>query len=397
MSDWITVDDALEVILESVKTREAETLPLSGCLHRILASPILSPIHLPPFTNSAMDGFAFTWNEEWEKPLKIVGLSAAGTPFDGQVHAGEAIRIMTGAEVPSSCDTVIPIENTTYENDEVRLNAQTKQGAHIRKKSSYLSKGKTALHAYTKIDSGVISILASFGIDEVPVLKQPVVSIITTGDELVPVDQTPGKGQIRNSNLYMLEALIREAGATPIALPITPDDPKSVRDVFESAIVSSDIVMSVGGVSVGEFDFVRDTILEFSDTSQFWKVQMKPGKPLTYGRAGQTHLLGFPGNPMASFVSFHIFGNALIRKMLNLESDENIETHIASESLSSTPKRREYISGYIMTQEEERRFMRIGTQSSGDPTAMAGCTALAIFEVGESGCERGEKIRVQIL
>lgn len=399
MNTWINVEDALEVILDSVTSLDPVEVSISKAANRVLADPIISPIDLPPFDNSAMDGFAFANPQDWKTPMKCVGTSAAGTPYEGTVEKGQAIRIMTGALVPTDCDSVMPVENTSFDDtaNTVSFTEQPTLGAHIRKKASYLAEDAITISSGTVIDAGIVSILASFGRSRVLVRAKPRVSIITTGDELVPVDVQPGKGQIRNSNAHMLEALIESVGATPIRYEITPDDPVAIKKRFEEAIVNSDIVLSVGGVSMGDFDFVRDTILELTDSPSFWKVQIKPGKPLTYGRKGKTHLLGLPGNPMSSFVSFHMFAKPLIDRLLGKQETNKNMILRCGEDYKSTPKRREYMSGRIEYSDGGPTFFRIGTSSSGDPTGMAGCTVFGISPIGQAFVEAGSLIKVQAL
>ncbi len=399
MNTWISVEDALEVILDSVVPLLHEKVSITNALSRILASPVESPIDLPPFDNSAMDGFTFANPKDWTLPMKCVGTSAAGSPYMGSIKKGEAIRIMTGAVVPDGCDTIMPVENTSYEdeNNEVSLSEEPVLGAHIRKKASYLKRENVSITAGTSIDPGIISMLASFGVSEVDAVIKPRVSIITTGDELVPVDVVPRPGQIRNSNAHMLEALIQSVGATAIRYEITRDDPAAIKARFEEAVKDSDVVLSVGGVSMGDFDFVRDTILELTNSPAFWKVKVKPGKPLTYGRIENTHLLGLPGNPMSSFVSFHLFAKPLISRLLGKNETKQYTMARCGEDYKSTPKRREYMSGRLEYTDGGPVFYRIGTSSSGDPTGMAGCKVFGISPIGEALVGAGSSIKIEML
>lgn len=213
MNTWITVEDALAVILDSVESLEIEHVSITESSNRILGESVFSPLDLPPFDNSAMDGFAFANPDDPSLPMKCIGTSAAGIPFDTEIKSGQAIRIMTGAMVPDDCDTIVPVENTSFDeaSQTVSFNSPPILGTHIRKKATYLARDAVAIERGTVLDPGFISMLASFGHDRVSVARKPRVSIITTGDELVPVDAQPAKGQIRNSNAHMLEALIENA------------------------------------------------------------------------------------------------------------------------------------------------------------------------------------------
>ena len=399
MSEWITVEQALQTILGSAIALGEEEVALSASKRRILARAISSPIDLPPFDNSAMDGFAFLHSETWKDPLEIVGTSSAGGPFHGSIQPNQAIRIMTGAPVPDICDTVVPIELTSEENNHLWLNEAIAKGSHIRKKSTYLSKGKPALDAHIEIDPGAISVLSSFGYSTVPLVRRPIVAILTTGDELVPIDQEPGEGQIRNSNAHMIEALVEEAGCVAKRYAITPDRKQAVQDNFKKAIQEADIVLSIGGVSMGDFDFVRETILELTNSNSFWKVQIKPGKPLTYGRSGNTHLIGLPGNPMSSFVSFHVFAKPLIDRLLGRSLAPHIANILCADSYKSTPRREEYFAGRVELIDGKEHFVNISGQknSSGNPCGMTGCTHFAISPVGENMLEKGTYVQVLTL
>lgn len=395
MTDWISVDEASSIILSSAQTNQAENVGLEKAGGRVLARDYVATIDSPPFTNSAMDGVAFRYEDYTsDGDLKLVGTIAAGDdPSTVRCEPNNVFKIMTGAPLPSGLDSVVMREHV-FENDGVvKFSGDVTQGMNVRRQGIYVRSGESTIASGTKVDAGVVSLLATYGFSEVEVVRLPRVTIITTGSELVPITEAPGPGQIRNSNAWMLAELCRQCGVQPIVSPIIVDEADAVRAAFTKAVEASDVVVSVGGVSVGDFDFVGPTITELSDDVSFWRIKMKPGKPLTHGKVGGTHLVGLPGNPMSCFVTFNVFVAPLLKKLSGQTTAPRLVQVKNAQALSSTPKRREYITGRI----ESGRFVRIGEQSSGDVSAMAGCTALAIVEEGESAVEADELIDVLLI
>jgi len=401
MQKFISVDDAKEQILGTPNLVGVERVMLSAANGRRLAETILATEDSPPFDNSAMDGFAL--NGALLKPhvsYPIVGESAAGRPFVGALPVGSAIRIMTGAQLPTAADTVIVREVATVEDESVTFSEVPVRGANIRTKGSAMALDELVLDVGSKIGPGEIGLLASFQRATVSVFRKPVVAVLTTGDELVEVGGVRKEAQIVNSNAYMLRALLEDEGCDPFVFPIIPDQLEATRDAFKKAINTADVVISVGGVSVGDYDWVKTVLDEVSEGAEFWKIQMKPGKPLAYGKASNgVALLGLPGNPVSAFVCYQQFVGPLLR-MIQGVPRQNAELRQVEASCStairSTPKRRHYVTGTLKFTPEPV-FTPFHDLSSGNLVAIGGINALAIVELGVSTIGVGETCLVDIL
>ncbi len=327
----ISIEQAREAILERLTTLPAEPVSLWAARGRVLATDVVAGHDVPPFRNSAMDGYAVQSNDlagaSREHPifLRVVGESAAGTPLPGQVGKGEAVRIMTGAPVPAGADAVVRFE----ESSEGWLEATRPRpplvafcqapapGDNVRAAGEDLRAGERVLAAGTALRPAQIGILASLGWAEVPVICRPRVAILATGDELVPADAPLEPGKIRNSNEYTLAALAEEAGAAPVPLGIAGDNVASLSAKLREGLDAGvDLFVTSAGVSVGDYDIVKD-VLAAEGEMHFWQVAIKPGKPLAFGLLHDgdrpVPLLGLPGNPVAAMVAFHVFAAPALR------------------------------------------------------------------------------------
>jgi molybdopterin molybdotransferase len=270
---------------------------------------------MPRYDNSAMDGFAINeFPENIEAGLSIVGASYAGHPFAGQIRPGEAVRITTGAAMPVGAGAVVPIEDTIEKNDKVFLNETPKQGQHVRYAGEEYRAEEILVDPATRLKAGEIALLASAGVQQVCVYPRLRVAVISTGDELVKLGQTPGPGQIINSNLHFLRTRLFECGCTPICLDIGADDQKTLGQLIDQAI-DADLIITTGGVSVGEKDYVQTTLQKRNFEKIFWKVAIKPGKPLLFGKIDDTPFLGLPGNPAATAATFELFVKPAIKRL----------------------------------------------------------------------------------
>lgn len=408
MEEFISVDDAQQRILSRIGRTHPERITLTNASGRTLALTINAPEDSPRFDNSAMDGYAVRFEDLAKLPRTLVvsDTVAAGAVSNQTLQAGQAMRIMTGAPIPPGADTVVQQELCTREGDNVIIRElpNDQQGANIRYAGTYMKTGQPVVRHGSVISPADIGILATFRHSTVTVYRKPVVAILSTGDELLEIDQTPGPGQIVNSNAYMLEALVHQAGAIPLVLPIARDQREDILAAFKNAINSADIVVSSGGVSVGDFDFVREVLDELSGGMEFWRIRLKPGKPLAFGIANNeraTPIIGLPGNPASSFVGFHLFVKPAIAIASGQSIDQVMPATIRAK-LSATAHgargRRAYISGRLQFQTgSDAIFTPGGDQSSGNAALFCGSNALGFVEEGVRELHAGDSIDVILL
>ena len=313
----IPVNEAMELALALAGPVVGEEVSLAEAYGRVLAEPAVARLTQPPFNNSAMDGYALR-RADADKPLRVVGEVAAGRPWDGKLAPGEAVRIFTGAPVPDSADWVVIQENTQRDGDMVTV---TDPGTHsnIRLKGHDFHEG-SVVEAGHRLSAADLGLLAAMNVPRVTVARRPRVAILPGGDELVPPGTTPGPGQIICSNDLAVAALVAEVGAIPQILPIARDTEESLRASLEGAS-GADLIVTIGGASVGDHDLVGRVTGAMGMELAFYKVAMRPGKPLVAGRLGASAMLGLPGNPVSSIVCGILFLQPLLRRMMGLSSD----------------------------------------------------------------------------
>jgi molybdopterin molybdotransferase len=294
----------MRAVLERVPRLPAETVALDDACGRVLAADVIAARALPGFDNSAMDGYAAR-AAELPGTLPIAGVVAAGAPRGEPVPPGAAVRIFTGAPLPPELDTVVIQEDARAEGDRVELPAAP-PGDHVRRAGEDLAIGERVLAAGARLGPWDLGVLAALGVARVPVARAPRVALIATGDELVDVEAAPGPGQLVDSSMHALGALVREAGGRADRLGIARDDPAAIRRMIEAA-AAYDAVITTGGVSVGDRDHVRAALAEAGVALELWKVAMKPGKPFSFGMRGQAPVFGLPGNPVSTVVGFELF------------------------------------------------------------------------------------------
>jgi molybdopterin molybdotransferase len=312
----LTVEEAIEQILARVQPLETEQVPLLGSLGRVLAQPVVSLREIPPWPNSSMDGYALRAGDARQAgvSLRVVMQIAAGVLPSTPITSGEAARIFTGAPLPSGADAVIPQEDVRADGDRVTLTRPVPPGECVRPAGEDVRPGETVLEPGRLIASPEIGMLATLGRTQVRVYRRPRVAILSTGDELAELGAEPGPGQIPNTNSYTLMAQVLEAGAEPINLGVARDR----RDDIEARLAwgqAADVLLSSAGVSVGDYDFVKDAFTKLGATLHLWKVAMRPGKPITFGSLGDRPVFGLPGNPVSAMVTFELFVRPALRKM----------------------------------------------------------------------------------
>jgi len=313
----ITVDQALSVVLDRVEGLSSETVDLEYAHRRVLAEDVIADIDLPPFDRARMDGYAVRSFDVAVAParLRVIGEVPAGARFDGEIHSGEAVKIFTGAPIPDGADAVQKVEVTQADGDTVEITEPVSQGQFITPRASEIAAGEIVARAGHEVGAAEEAVLASFGYSSVRVGRRPRVAVLSTGSELVDVSTRPSAAQIRNSNTYTLAAYAAQAGAVVDRLGIVKDTPEATRDALTRASDNCDIVITSGGVSMGDYDLVKAALLEIGAEIYFDKVIIRPGKPIVFARLGSTFFFGLPGNPVSTSVTFNVFVRPAIRRM----------------------------------------------------------------------------------
>lgn len=401
----LAVADAQAAILERMITLDHERIDLISALGRVLAEPMYADRDAPPFANSAMDGYAVLVadlnNASTENPvaLQIIERVAAGAVPQHQLRPGSAIRIMTGAQVPANAGAVVPFEETdegqpNAQTEVVRMFQPTQHGNNIRPAGEDMQAGSLVLAAGQVLNAGSIGVLATIGAAQVPVFRQPRVAIIATGDELVDVGIEPKAGQIRNSNGYANAAQVREAGAIPIMLPIVPDNADALRATLAQAVAQADVLLTSGGVSVGDYDLVKQILNEVGKL-EFWRVRMRPGKPLAFGSIDGKPIFGLPGNPVSAMVCFELFVRPALRKIGGYQQllRPSVWAKLLDADLESN-ERRQYLRVIVKSSATGLTAELTGAQGSGLVSSMARANGLLIVPEAGRGIVRGEMAEV---
>jgi molybdopterin molybdotransferase len=366
----LSIEQALSRILAHVPANATERLPIQSAFGRILAEPVVTQTHLPPWDNSAMDGYAVR-SEDVPGKLRVLETVAAGAVPTLTVEPGTATRIMTGAPLPLGADSIVMVEDTETEGDHVRILVSARKGQHIRRCGSDVTAGTEVLSVGKILTPGAIGLCAAVGVPNVRVSVRPRVAILSTGDEIVESGRPLSPGQIWSSNPRALGALVEQAGAVPVDLGNVRDDPAALEAAFREAL-RCDVVVSTGGVSVGDFDFVKEVMAGLGVEMDFWKVWMKPGKPLAFGTLGSRPVFGLPGNPVSCMVNFLQFVRPVLRKMMG--DPRPFLPVLRAEMRKSArrkPDRPELIRVRLQHDGEQLWAEVVGHQGSGNLAAMA--------------------------
>jgi molybdopterin molybdotransferase len=408
MSDeqLLTVEQAQAAVLEHIAVIGVERVALSQALGRLVVEPIVSPCDNPPWDNSAMDGFALRYadiaeaTEDAPVALTVIEDIPAGKVGQKVVGAGQAARIMTGAPTPEGADTVVPVEDTRSTPDRVEVLDPPPSGSHIRRRGEDMREGETLIDAGTECGPGEIGVLASVQRTFVPVYRRPTVAVISTGDELVEIDQPLGPGQIVNSNSASLAALATACGAVPVVLPIAVDQEQSIRASVETAL-RSDLVISSGGVSVGDYDYVKKVLDDMGAREILWRVAMKPGKPLYFATIAGTPYFGLPGNPVSSMMSFLQFVRPAIRKASGYSAKGLLLPETRARMIHEVYNRgdrRRYLRAHLRLDDQGRLQADTSHRDQGSHvlTSMLGVDGLVVLEP-EVRAAVGDSVRVQLV
>jgi molybdopterin molybdotransferase len=313
----LSVDDAVACILDGVEVKDSARVPLAQAARRVLAESVAATLTQPPFDASAMDGYAVRSADLVRIPvvLKLIGESRAGQSFDGTLEAGSCVRIFTGAPLPVGADTIVIQENTAADAGAITVLSASDPGSNIRSRGFDFAEGQVLITAGRRLDARAILLAAAMGHGTLAVRRKPVVAILATGDELVEPGQTPGPDQIVSSNPYGLAAMIAAAGGEPRLLGIAGDTRAALEEKIAAA-GDADVLVTIGGASVGDHDLVGPVLQARGMALDFWKIAMRPGKPMLFGRMGSQRVLGLPGNPVSAMICARVFLVPLIERLL---------------------------------------------------------------------------------
>ena len=376
----IPVGEALARVLEATPVLGAERTAILAALGRVAAADVVSRRIVPAAPYSAMDGYAVRHGDVSAAPahLRIVAVEPAGTVVTTAVERGTAVKLFTGSVIPPGADAVVRIEDCEEEGDRLLVRAPVPLGANIRAAGEDVEPGQVVLARGTVVGPADVGVLASVGRSSVLVHQRPRVAILSTGSELVEVDDVPGPGQVVNSNAYGLAAAVREAGGEPVVLPIAPDRLDEIRASVAQA-ARADVVVSTGGVSVGDLDFVKDALEAASFERLFWRVAQKPGKPLLFGRLAERPFFGLPGNPVSALVCFALYVRPALRR---LQGHRRVHLPVVRARLAAPVRKTRGLTEFVRVSLSDGPDGAIATaarsQSSGALSALGGGAGLLV-------------------
>ena len=399
----VSVDEALSRILNRIQILGFEKVDIITSLGRIIGEDIFVPRDIPPLDNSAMDGYAVRATDikgaSRKNPisLKVIEELPAGALPQMSVTKGEAVRIMTGAPIPKGADTVVMVEDTEKVGEGVRVFQGIPPGENIRRAGEDVKKNDRVISKGAVIRAAEVGMLASVGRAFVSVHQRPVVAILCTGDELVDVDEGIADHKIVSSNSYTLSAQVMECGALPLQLGIAKDDPTEIKEKLREGL-RADVILSSAGVSVGDYDLVKDILREIGFEMDFWGVAIRPGQPLAFGTTHGKPTFGLPGNPVSSMVSFEQFVRPSLLKMMGHKNifRPSVEA-VLKEGISKKPGRRHFMRAKLSLEEGRYVVTTTGPQGSGILNSMVEANSLVIVPEEVTEIKAGEKVRVQIL
>lgn len=397
----LSVADALSRLLDGVGPLEPENAGLHEAAGRVLAEPIAALRTQPPFDASAMDGYAVRAADIETVPalLRLVGEAPAGRPFAGTVGNGEAVRIFTGAPLPDGADTILIQENARrVDQDTVEATEPTARGRHIRKKGLDFVEGEALLPAGRKLDPAALSLAAAANHAALPVVRRPRVALIATGDELVLPGGRTGPGQIIASNAYGIAAIVEAAGGQVDDLGIVPDKRAAIRASVDAALSNgADAIVSIGGASVGDHDLMREVLVGMGMELDFWKIAMRPGKPLMFGRFGKVRVLGLPGNPVASLVCSHLFVKPLVAKLAGSEAAYDFRDGVLGADMAANDLREDYVRARTRTDGSRLVATPFAIQDSSMLRTLADAGGLIVRPPHAPAALAGDPCRVLVL
>ncbi len=393
-------EQAMENMLALITpVKDVETISITSALNRILAENVISPINVPPHNNSAMDGYAFAASalSDNNRTLTLAGRSMAGAPFDGVCQQGQCIRIMTGAKMPTGCDSVEMQENCQVNGDQITFAQAKKLGSHVRNAGEDIAIGQTVFtkgHRITAVDLGM---LASLGVEKINVVRKLKVALISTGDELKAPGQALSEGDIYESNAHFLSGLLAKLNIEVIDFGIIEDDKAAIENAFKQADALADAVISSGGVSVGDADYTKE-VLESLGQIDFWKIAIKPGKPFAFGTLSNSVFFGLPGNPVSALVTAHQLALPALVKMQNAQAIKRVSIKVKTASdLKKSPGRLDFQRGVLSVNEQgETVVTSTGSQGSGILSSIAKANCYIVLEACRGKVAAGEMVNVEL-
>ena len=372
---------------------DVERKPLSRALGRVLAEDVVAAIALPGFDNSAMDGFALR-SADGDTPRRLVGEQFAGATVGIAVAAGECLRITTGAALPAGADAVVMKENARIEGDLVAFTQAAIAGQHVRRRGEDVAVGDTVLRAGAVLDASKLSLAAALGHHDLPVRRRPTVAVFTTGDELRAPGQPLAPGEIYDSNRVLLQALLIAEGYEPVAWPVLPDDPDAMAGALKDAAFSFDLVLTCGGVSAGEKDFLP-AFLQREGQVHFWKVLMRPGMPVLFGRLGGAHFLGLPGNPVSVLATFLTLARPLLDTLQGRAPRPPMRARLSADVVKSH-ERLEFLRG-VLACDEAGQLQVTPNPADGSHRLRAAAMSNALVVLGEGAGQWPEGTLMDVL
>ena len=400
----VPVEIIQQVIARCISPLNAtENLPLKEALGRVLASDVISPINVPSYDNSAMDGYAFIGSDLSDQPvqLTVIGKAYAGHPYLSEVHSGQCVRIMTGATIPRGCDTVIPQEFISDKNEDsitIPTN-KVKSGDNRRLAGEDLRTGSIALRKGKRLSPADIGLMASLGIANISVIRKPRVAFFSTGDELRSIGQGLEEGCVYDSNRYTLHSMLVKAECEPIDMGVVKDDPASLEAALRNACTKADAIITTGGVSAGDADYTRQMMTRLGDVL-FWKIAMRPGRPMAFGKIqcdGHSALLfGLPGNPVAVMATFYFFAREALYRLMGASPHSQFTINAATtQAIRKKTGRTEYQRGIVSAGKSGNLEVTLtGSQGSGILSSMSDANCMVVLHHDQGDIAAGELVSV---
>ena len=400
----IKVSEARKIILDNVGLIGTEVAGIDECLYRVLAEPVIARRDVPPTDNSAMDGFALTAaaaeraSDADPVSFPVVRTIRAGDLAGPPVGKDEAVRIMTGAPVPEGVDTVVMVEDTYVEAETLFLTKPVKGNANIRRAGEDIKSSDEVLPAGRPLRPADLGLIASQGIAQLKVYRRPEVAILATGDEVVSLGEVPHEAQIYSSNSHALAALVTECGAVPRQLGIAHDEPGHLAAMIEEGL-QSDVLVTTGGISMGDYDYLKDVFGKVGVEVLFWKVAQKPGKPMTFGVRRSKAVFALPGNPVSATLSFELYVRPALRKMMgHARLFRPTVRAVLEEDIKKKPGRRNFIRGVVSRQADGILYARTtGEQGSGILRSMSAANGIIVLDEDTERARKGEKVEVYLI
>ena len=398
--NFLSVTDARSLILNGLSPVDGwERVAVRAALGRVLARDVIAPYNVPAHDNSAMDGYAVRAADlatDAETGLMVVGTAFAGRPFSGLVGPGQAVRIMTGAAIPQGADTIVVQEVARREHDQVFIPTGQKKGQNLRHAGEDLAEGSVALAAGTRCGPAELGLIASLGIAEVVVQRRLRVAFFSTGDEIASIGRPLAPGEVYDSNRYTLFGALSRLGCDLLDMGVVPDEPAALEAAFRDASLAADVIITSGGVSVGEADFIREMMTRMGEVS-FWKLAIKPGRPMAFGRIGNATLFGLPGNPVAVMVTFYQFVQDALLTLMGVTPLPPAE-HFAVRAdfaMRKQPGRVEYLRGRLERDGAELSVAMAGAQGSGVLRSMSEADCFIVLPEDCTAVQPGDTVSVQ--